>query len=148
MNKSGLIRWICDAYQIRITLSKIITSLLTQMIILLRSRVRRRIDEIAAALVCVAAVFVAVAVFGRRGKVFAAEGFAAGALLVRAAAAAAEARGRVGGGVPLGEGDGEGAVGRGGVRIFVWVWGDMCIWGQGSCLRSREEGEGEELHDC
>lgn len=84
------------------------------MIILLRSRVRRRIDEVAAALVCVAAVFVAVAVFGRggRGKVFAAEGFAAVALLVRAAAA--EARGRVGGGVPLGEGDGEGAVGRGG----------------------------------
>lgn len=64
---------------------------------------------------CVAAVFVAVAVFGRRrrrGKVFAAEGFAAGALLVRAAAA--EARGRFGGGVPLREGDGEGAVGRGG----------------------------------
>lgn len=87
------------------------------MIILLRSRVRRRIDEVAAALVCVAAVFVAVAVFrrrrrGGRGKVFAAEGFAAVALLVRAAAA--EARGRVGGGVPLREGDGEGAVGRGG----------------------------------
>lgn len=66
------------------------------MIILLRSRVRGRIDEVAAALVCVAAVFVAVAVFfrrrrGRGGKVFAAEGFAAGALLVRAAAA--EARG-------------------------------------------------------
>lgn len=55
-----------NAYQIRITLRKIITSLLTQMIILLRSRVRRRIDEVAAALVCVAAVFVAVAVFGRR----------------------------------------------------------------------------------
>lgn len=88
------------------------------MIILLRSRVRGRIDEVAAALVCVAAVFVAVAVFGRRrrGKVFAAEGFAAIALLVRVAAA--EARGRVGGGVPLGEGDGEGAVGKG-VRIFV-----------------------------
>lgn len=91
------------------------------MIILLRSRVRRRIDEVAAALVCVAAVFVAVAVFRRRrrgggGKVFAAEGFAAGALLVRAAAA--EARGRVGGGVPLGEGDGEGAVGMGGVSYF------------------------------
>lgn len=87
------------------------------MIILLRSRVRGRIDEVAAALVCVAAVFVTVAVFRRRrgrgrGKVFAAEGFAAGALLVRAAAA--EARGRVGGGVPLREGDGEGAVGRGG----------------------------------
>lgn len=105
-------------YQIRITLSKIITSLLTQMIILLRSRVRRRIDEVAAALVCVAAVFVAVAVFGRGGgKVFAAEGFAAGALLVRAAAA--EARGRVGGGVPLGEGDGEGAEGRGVLEFFV-----------------------------
>lgn len=89
------------------------------MIILLRSRVRGRIDEVAAALVCVAAVFVAVAVFGRGGKVFAAEGFAAGALLVRAAAAAAaEARGRVGGGVPLREGDGEGAVGRGVLEFF------------------------------
>lgn len=66
MNKSGLIRWIFGTYQIRITLSKIITSLLTQMIILLRSRVRGRINEIAAALVCVAAVFVAVAVFRRR----------------------------------------------------------------------------------
>lgn len=88
------------------------------MIILLRSRVRGRIDEVAAALVCVAAVFVAVAVFGRgRGKVFAAEGFAAVALLVRAAAA--EARGRVGGGVPLREGDGEGAVGRGVLEFFV-----------------------------
>lgn len=105
------------AYQIRITLRKIITSLLTQMIILLRSRVRGRIDEVAAALVCVAAVFVAVAVFGRGGKVFAAEGFAAGALLVRAAAA--EARGRFGGGVPLREGDGEGAVGRGVLEFFV-----------------------------
>lgn len=66
MNKSGLIGWIgmCETYQIRITLSKIITSLLTQMIILLRSVVRGRIDEVAAALVCVAAVFVAVAGFG------------------------------------------------------------------------------------
>lgn len=53
---------------------------------------------------CVAAVFVAVAGFGRRrGEVF-----AAGALV-----RAAEARGRVGGMVPLREGDGEGAVGRG-----------------------------------
>lgn len=117
------------------------------MIILLRSRVRGRIDEVAAALVCVAAVFVAVAVFGRGGgKVFAAEGFAAGALLVRAAAA--EARGRFGGGVPLREGDGEGAVGRGVLEYFWLSLGGMCIWGKGRGLRSREEGEGEELHDC
>lgn len=64
-------------------------------------------------------------------------------------AAAAEARGRVGGGVPLGEGDGEGAVGRGVLEFFfVESGGDMCIWGKGRGLRSREEGEGEELHDC
>lgn len=77
------------------------------MIILLRSVVRGRIDEVAAALVCVAAVFVAVAGFGRRrrgGEVFAAV----------ASVRAAVARGRVGGVVPLREGDGEGAVGRGG----------------------------------
>lgn len=78
------------------------------MIILLRSVVRGRIDEVTAALVCVAAVFVAVAAFFR-GKVFAAA----------ASVRAAEARGRVGGVVPLGEGDGEGAVGRGVLDIFV-----------------------------
>lgn len=109
------------------------------MIILLRSRVRRRIDEVAAALVCVAAVFVAVAGFGRGGKVFAAEGFAAVALLVRAAAA--EARGRFGGGVPLGEGDGEGAVGRG-VRFFLFESGGMCIWGKGRLLTKSRRGRG------
>lgn len=62
---------------------------------------------------------------------------------------AAEARGRVGGVVPLREGDGEGAVGKGGVRYFLVVEsGGMWIWGKGRGLRSREEGEGEELHDC
>lgn len=88
------------------------------MIILLRSVVRGRIDEVAAALVCVAAVFVAVAGFLRRGEVF-----AAGALV-----RAAEARGRVGGMVPLREGDGEGAVGRGVLDFlffFVESGGDV-----------------------
>lgn len=82
------------------------------MIILLRSVVRGRIDEVAAALVCVAAVFVAVAGFFR-GKVF-----AAGALV-----RAAEARGRFGGVVPLREGDGEGAVGRGVLDFFLFESG-------------------------
>lgn len=40
-----------------------------------------------------------------------------------------------------------GRCGEGGLEFWIES-GGMWIWGEGSCLRSREEGEGEELHDC